>query len=234
MIPEPPTVDSLVAKLIQAGSTLEFLKYAEQLFELLIIGGLIQPGGGFLDEKRSPVYLLQDATPEWNPVTGMVEVLRRVMQRYKYLQKPLEENFLPDILGYVSKYEPEQRQKLAEAVALLVLDVQISPRCLASLERDHVVKDKVALQFLTSFMRTYLAKQNVDHLGLTLRRSGLKDIALTIPHQTRNKQFLQEHFKAEGLPQVNDWYNRMALNASKGDIVENVKRMIDEEDAEVS
>jgi hypothetical protein len=163
----------------------------------------------------------------------MIETLRRVIQRYKYLQKPLEENFLPDVLGYLGKYDQVQRDKLAQAVALLIIDLQISPRCLASLTRDHVVKDKVALGFLTSFMKTYLSRQNIDHLGLTLRRSGLKDIALTIPHQTRNKQFLEEHFKAEGLPQVNEWYNRMALTVSRGSVIESVKRMLEEDEKDV-
>lgn len=233
LIPEPPTTDALVAKLVTAGAALEFLKYSEQLFELLFIGGLIQPGGSFLDDKRSPVYVLQDETPEWKPVTGMVESLRRVIQRYKYLQKPLEENFLPDVLGYLGKYEPAQRDKLAQAVALLIIDCQISPKCLASLTRDHVVKDKVALGFITTFMKTYLSRQNIDHLGLTLRRSGLKDIALTIPHQTRTKQFLEQHFKAEGLPQVIEWYNKMALTASRSTIIESVKRMLEEEESDL-
>jgi hypothetical protein len=233
LIPEPPTTEALVNKLVTAGSTLEFLKYSEQLFELLFLGGLIQPGGSFLDDKRSPVYVLQDESAEWKPVTGMVDTLRRVIQRYKYLQKPLEENFLPDVLGYLGKYDEAQRDKLAQAVALLIIDLQISPRCLVSLTRDHVVKDKVALGFLTSFIKTYLSRQNIDHLGLTLRRSGLKDISLTIPLQTRNKQFLEQHFKAEGLPQVIDWYNRMALTASRGAIVESAKRMLDEDEKDV-
>lgn len=160
----------------------------------------------------------------------MVETLKRVMQRYKYLQKPLEENFLPDILGYLPKWTPEQRNKFAEAVALLVLEVNISPKCLFSLTKEHVVKDNVSLNFLTAFAKTYLAKQNMDHLGLTFRRSGLKDIALTIPHQTRSRKQVEDHFKAEGLPMVGEWYNKMAMNESKEDLVQNIVRMLNDEE----
>lgn len=231
LIPDPPTVPALVDKLVQAGSTLEFLKYYEQLFELLFIGGLLQPGGSYLDDKRSPVYVLQPSDDSaFNPVTGIVETLKRVMQRYKYLQKPLEENFLPDILGYLPKWEPTQRAKFAETVALLILDVGISPRCLVSLTKEHVVKDNVSLNFLTSFARVYLSKQNMDHLGLTFRRSGLKDIAMVMPHQTRGRKNLEEHFKAENLPQVVDWYNKMAMNESKEDTVQNIVRMLNDEE----
>lgn len=37
-------------KLIQAGSTLEFLKYADALFEILFVGQLLQPGGSYVDD----------------------------------------------------------------------------------------------------------------------------------------------------------------------------------------
>jgi hypothetical protein len=41
--------DAFTNKLIQAGSTLEFLKYADPLFEILFVGGLLQPGGSYVD-----------------------------------------------------------------------------------------------------------------------------------------------------------------------------------------
>lgn len=235
LIPEPPTVDAVVTKLVQAGATLEFLRYYEQLFELLFVGGLLQPGGSYLDDKRSPVYLVQDVAPSaggdgWDPVKGVIESLKRVMQRYKYLQKPLEENFLPDLLGYVAKWDPVQRAKLAEATALLIYDVQIAPRCLASLTKDHVVKDNIALQFFTAFARVYLAKQSVDQLGTTLRKGGLKDIALLFPHQIRTKQHIQDHFKTENLPQINDWYAKIATAENKDQTIANIERMITDEE----
>lgn len=231
MIPSPPTVDSAVAKLVQAGATLELLKYSEQLFELLFVGGLLQPGGSYLDDKRSPIYVLQDAAEGWDPVRGMVETLKLVMQRYKYLQKPLEENFLPDILGYLSKWDDASKDKLAQAVALLVLDVQVSSRCLASLTKDHVVKDNVGLSFFTSFAKAYLSKQSVEHLGATLRRSGLRDIALLFPIQIRDKKHIEDHFKQAGLPQVVEWYGKMALAETKDETISSIERMLGDEES---
>ncbi|GFZ45151.1 hypothetical protein JCM24511_02877 [Saitozyma sp. JCM 24511] len=231
LIPSPPTVDSAVAKLVQAGATLELLKYSEQLFELLFVGGLLQPGGSYLDDKRSPIYVLQDAAEGWDPVRGMVETLKLVMQRYKYLQKPLEENFLPDILGYLSKWDDASKDKLAQAVALLVLDVQVSSRCLASLTKDHVVKDNVGLSFFTSFAKAYLSKQSVEHLGATLRRSGLRDIALLFPIQIRDKKHIEDHFKQAGLPQVVEWYGKMALAETKDETISSIERMLGDEES---
>ena len=245
LLPTPPTTEALVSKLLQAGSTLEFLKYYEQLFELLFVGGLLQPGGSYLDEKRSPVYILRTEdeitvegqgetggeTGRRDGVKGMVDVLRRVIQRYKYLQKPLEENFLPDLLGYLPKWDPASREKLASATALLFIELQTSSRCLQSLAKDHVVKDGVALSFLTAFFRQYLARQGIDQLGSTLRRSGLKDIILVFPHQVRDRKHLDDHFKKANLPQINEWYAKLAMGEAKDSTIANVERMINDEDS---
>lgn len=230
LIPSPPTTESLVAKLVQAGSTLEFLRYNEQLFEILFIGGLLQPGGSYLDDKRSPVYLLK-SEESWDGVKGMVEVFKRVIQRYKYLQKPLEEDFLPNILGYLGKWSADDREKLAEATALFIIELQSSPRCLASLTKEHVIKDGVALSFITSFFKAYLARQNIDHLSATLKRSGLRDLLLVFPVQTRDRKHLEEHFKKENLTPVLEWYNRLALLEVKDDTVLNVTRMINDDES---
>jgi hypothetical protein len=243
-LPSPPTTDALVTKLVQAGSTLEFLKYYEQLFELLFVGGLLQPGGSYLDDKRSPVYILkadEETAVEGNgetagepglkePIKAIVETLKRVIQRYKYLQKPLEENFLPDLLGYLAKWDPSAREKLASATALLIIELQISPKCLQSLAKDHVVKDGVSVSFLTSFFKQYLARQTIDQLGATIRRSGLKDILQIFPQQTRDRKHLEEHFKKEGIPQVNDWYAKLALGEVKEETITSIFRMINDEE----
>ncbi|ORY25642.1 hypothetical protein BCR39DRAFT_543514 [Naematelia encephala] len=242
LLPSPLTTDALVAKLVQAGTTLEYLKYNEQFFELLFVGGLLQPGGAYLDDKRSPVYIVKtDDTSvtgdegrgedSWKDgVKGMVEVLKRVIQRYKYLQKPLEEDFLPNLLGYLGKWDLTARAKLAEATALLILELGASPKCLQSLAKDHVVKDGVALSFLSPFFKTYLSKQNVEHLGSTLRRSGLRDLLLVFPIQTRDRAHLEEYFKKEGLQPIIDWYAKLASLEAREQTINEVGRLINDEE----
>ena len=50
----PGDFEAFTNKLIQAGSSLEFLKYADTLFEILFVGGLLQPGGSYIDDG-SPI-----------------------------------------------------------------------------------------------------------------------------------------------------------------------------------
>ncbi len=76
--------DAVTNKLIQAGSTLEFLKYADALFDILFVGGLLQPGGSYLDAEgpTSPFPLFQTkATAEIDEIKKFVEVLNKLIRR---------------------------------------------------------------------------------------------------------------------------------------------------------
>ena len=77
--------DSFTSKLVQAGSTLEYLKYADALFEILLVGGLLQPGGSYVDDgaSPSPFSILQAKEPaEVDDVKKYVDVLNKLIRRY--------------------------------------------------------------------------------------------------------------------------------------------------------
>jgi len=80
----PGDYDAIANKLIQAGSTLEFLKYADALFDILFVGGLLQPGGLYLDAEgpTSPFSLFQiEVSAEPDEIKKFVEVLNKLIRR---------------------------------------------------------------------------------------------------------------------------------------------------------
>jgi hypothetical protein len=85
--------DAFTTKLIQAGATLEFLKYADALFEIIFVGGLLQPGGSFVDDgaPTSP-FTIANASDEAKveDLRKYVDVLNKLIRRYgTYLLSPL-------------------------------------------------------------------------------------------------------------------------------------------------
>ena len=71
-------------KLVQAGSTLEYLKYADALFEILLAGGLLQPGGSYVDDGAppSPFSVFNAKEPvEVADVKQYVDVLNKLIRR---------------------------------------------------------------------------------------------------------------------------------------------------------
>jgi len=77
--------DSFTTKLVQAGGTLEFLKYADALFEILLVGGLIQPGGSYVDDGApvSPFTIFNAKEPaEVDDIKKYIEVLNKLIRRW--------------------------------------------------------------------------------------------------------------------------------------------------------
>ena len=47
---QPGDWDGYLSSLDKAGNTLDYRRYTDQLFEILIVGGLLAPGGSYLDD----------------------------------------------------------------------------------------------------------------------------------------------------------------------------------------
>jgi hypothetical protein len=140
---------------------LEYLKYADQLFEIIFVGGLLQPGGSFLDDGApiSPFSLANAKQPvDVGDIANYVEVVNKLIRRsalllifllvfvhhlfsYKYLQRPLEESALPTLFQYVHRWPALQTDKFATAVGLLLVQGLANTSCLQTLTKDHLVKN---------------------------------------------------------------------------------------------
>ncbi|GLB37073.1 putative eIF4-gamma/eIF5/eIF2-epsilon [Lyophyllum shimeji] len=225
--------DSFATKLAQAGSQLEFLKYADSLFEIILVGGLIQPGGSYVDDGApvSPFTIFNAKEPvQIDEVKKYIDVLNKLIRRYKYLQKPLEENALPGLLQYINRWSPAQRDKLAMAVGLLISQGLANASCLMSLTKDHLVKNDVAIGVLTLIFRSYLVDQPMEHLSASLKKGGIKDLLAFFPPNKRETKNLEDHFRKEGLPQVADWWVKKQYAAVKSELVKELTEMCERED----
>ncbi|KAI0733050.1 eukaryotic translation initiation factor 5C [Fomitopsis betulina] len=214
--------EGVTNKLVQAGGTLEYLKYADALFEILLIGGLLQPGGNYLDDGAppSPFSILKAKEPvEVADVKLYIDVLNKLIRRYKYLQKPLEERALPTLLQYINRWTDVQRDKVGVATALLIAQGLASASCLQSLAKDHLVKNDVAITVVTTVFRAYLMEQSMDHLASALKRGAIKDLLAFFPENKRQDKALDEHFRKAGLPQVAEWWTKRQYASMKEDII---------------
>ncbi|ELU42610.1 eukaryotic translation initiation factor 5C [Rhizoctonia solani AG-1 IA] len=216
------------AELVAAGGTLEYLKYADALFEILIVGGLLQPGGNFLDDgaPKSPFSVANVPEPvQIDEVKKYVEVFNKLIRRYKYLQRPLEESSLPTLMQYMHRWPPEQKDKVAIATGLMISQGLASASCLQTL-----TKDSAALSIVTSVFRVILAEQTMDHLSSLLKKGGIKDLLLFFPVSKRTADALLTHFKEANLPQISDWYTKKQTSALKTQLIAQLKEMCENEE----
>ncbi|EKM54281.1 uncharacterized protein PHACADRAFT_258024 [Phanerochaete carnosa HHB-10118-sp] len=226
---QPGDFDGYYNKLVAAGGQLELLKYADALFEILLVGGLLQPGGGYLDDGAppSPFSIFNSKEPvEVADVKKYVDVLNKLIRRYKYLQKPLEESSLPGLLQYVNRWSEIEREKFATAMALMVAQSLATVAPLLTLTKDHLVKNDLAINTITLFFRAYLQEQSIDHLATALRKGGVRDLLLFFPPNRRSDKILDEHFRNAGLPQVAEWWTKRQYAALKEGVISTLKEML--------
>ncbi|TCD64170.1 hypothetical protein EIP91_004483 [Steccherinum ochraceum] len=226
---QPGDFDGYTNKLVQAGSTLEFLKYADALFEILLVGGLLQPGGSFIDDGAplSPFSIVNAKEPvDVAEIKQYVDVFNKLIRRYKYLQRPLEETSLPSLLQYINRWPDAQREKFAITAGLLLSQGLASASCLQSLTKDHLVKNDVSISVITIIFRSYMNEQSMDHLATSLRKGGIKDLTAFFPPNKRDDKALEEHFRSAGLGQVADWWTKRQFASLKENVMKSTKELL--------
>lgn len=210
-------------------------RYADQLFEILLVGGLLAPGGSYLEDgaPKSPFSVLAAKSSAFDDVRAYVDVIEKMIRRYKFLQMPLEESTLPRILQYIHRFEKEQVAKLAVATALSIQSGLTSASVLAPLQKDHLTKDGLSLYFITEVFRTYLQNQSMEHLASVLRKGGIRDWLLFFPQTKRSQTgVIQSYFLNDAkLPQVTEYYNKRQVKELREQTATDLANMVRTEDS---
>lgn len=142
----PNDYDSISAKLDALASQLDYRKYEEQLFQILLVGAVLAPGGSIVDDgvERCTFSIATTGSgdkvdlAELKKATGVFE---RLMRRYKYLQHEFSENYLKQILGYAGKFAPVEQERLAAATALFVQSDLVPASVVGAVKTDWNVKN---------------------------------------------------------------------------------------------
>ncbi|CCA73080.1 hypothetical protein PIIN_07034 [Serendipita indica DSM 11827] len=230
----PDDFEGYANKLNLAGSQLEFLKYSDALFEILLVGGLLQPGGTYVEDNapRSPFTILNAPEPvETAEIKKYAEVFNKLLRRYKYLQRPLEEQSLPALLQYAHRWPQPQREKFSIMLGLLLAQGLANASCLQILTKDHLVKDYLSISLITLIFRAYLTEQPMDHLSSTLKKGGIKEMLDFFPLNKRNPTELDDWFKKEGMENVAEWYKKKRLVKIRDAVISGLKELVEKDES---
>jgi hypothetical protein len=180
-------------------SQLDYRRYAEPLLDILVAGGVLAPGGGKVEGTAvSPVSVFQ-CEPMVEAVRGHLLVMTRLLQRYKYLKKGLEDE-MKKILKFLKAFQDSERRSLAIYTGLLLSEMMVPASVLTSLLSEVLVKEGLSLQFITLVFQTWLSEKNIAHIGSALRKAQL-EARLTdfLPASLQSALHFDEHFSQAGL-----------------------------------
>ncbi|PVV00087.1 hypothetical protein BB559_000147 [Furculomyces boomerangus] len=215
-----------------AGNTLDYRRYGETFFELLVSGGLIAPGGIIeYDEEYGEIpFCLFKLSNAEDPLPGArdwVNLVTKLTRRYKYLEKIFSETS-KGIIEYVNRYSEENNKKLAAGFGLLIAEGFIYPDVIKVLQKDHLVKDGYALHVLTMLMKAYLTKRSVLNLFTALHKFKADDLIEFFPLNKRSDEYFIRHFESEDMHQIIKYKLAIQANDAREIILQEVVDLMNE------
>lgn len=186
------------------GSQIDYRSYADSLFDVLIAGGLLAPGGGLQPlntdegEQINPLSVFYLANDDVVLKKHSELIVRDLLRRYKYLQVCLEDS-MTKILKFVKGFEAEHTIKLAKAYAFYLSYDILTPKPLEGLLNDGGVKNGSSLNFITAMFQIWFKNDKSGNITSALRKASLANrIMEFFPSSKRTPEFFMEHCKAAG------------------------------------
>lgn len=222
--------ENVSAFLDNPGNKLNYHAYGEQLFEILIAGGLLAPGGSIILEGEKPrtSICVFEANEDSETLRSYVQLYQKLIRRFKYLQRSFDE-VLDKIILFMKGFTEEQRMKLATVYAMILANSMTQGTFLSKLINEHLVKEGISLQFITRLFQAWLKeKKDAASIISTLKKNEMDDKLLDFfpPNKRTNEQF-EKHFVAAGLPKLVEFQKAQQHVGSKKEFQSQLSEMID-------
>ncbi|CAG9820989.1 unnamed protein product [Phaedon cochleariae] len=202
-----------------AGNKLDYRRYGESLFDVLIAGGILVPGGTLSQEGDGP-YRTEACifnTPDeinMEIMKNWEQVFIKLMRRYKYLEKLFQDE-IKKILLFVKYFQPSDRKKLSVMLYLWIANGSVPFHAVLVLNNPHLVKDHLALDFLIDMFKVWRQEKGVNSLYSSIKKSNIESHLISFVPDTKQSQvYFRNAFQDNGLEEIlklyNDQYQQLA------------------------
>lgn len=215
-----------------AGSKLDYRKYGEPLFDILITGGILAPGGLIVQDGGSKpsqtdvcLFGLED---DMDTMHAYEQVFIKLIRRYKYLEKMFEEE-MKKVLGYLKGFNKAERSRLARMTGLWMANGLCPPSVLPVLFNEYVVKDNLALDFVMEVFVVWKQERGVASITSALKRAGLENRLMEFfPFGRRSAEDFKAVFEERDLGEIIRFQKAQATQEVKRDLQRQLEENIRE------
>lgn len=206
-----------------AGNKLDYRRYGECLFDILIAGGLLVPGGTLSQDGEGPfkTEACIFATPSeinLELMKNWEQVFVKLMRRYKYLEKIFQDES-KKILLFVKYFSVDDRRKLSCMISLWISNGSIPFNAVLTLNNSHLIKDNLALDFLIDVFKWWREDKGVASLYSAIKKSNIESHLQTfVPDNKQSQQYFKNAFQESGLEEILKLCNDQAQQASKKEL----------------
>lgn len=223
--PQPQLDVEAVIKCLLTDTKIDYRVYGEQLFDIIIAGGILAPGGSILADSDSSKQYRTDvclfravAADDLATIKNFANIFVRLIQRFGYLEKTLDEEF-KKIIVFLKGFEPDDRIKLAKISAILMSLGILASHVLISAIQEHLVKEGFALDFLMQVLQTWIAEKDPATVWNSLRRTGVDNRLLEfLSPNKRSTETLIQTFQNNGLQSLVTFLRTKESEAKKAEL----------------
>ncbi|CAG0879901.1 unnamed protein product [Cyprideis torosa] len=231
-------VEQISKYLDVAGAKLDYRRYGETLFDILIAGGILAPGGSLVEDAGDNngrkfrtdacIFMQEDTMDKIRP---FALVFIKLMRRYKYLEKMFEEE-VKKVLLFLRGFSEKDRHRLSKALAVWISQAAVPPSCLTSLLQEHLVRDGLSSEFIVELMVAWKHEKDIQAVKSALKKAGLESKLMQFfPMNKRNKDHFHALFKDNGLAEIVEFHLTQANAEVKKELQVEVDRMVQDGDS---
>ncbi|KAJ8954802.1 hypothetical protein NQ318_014914 [Aromia moschata] len=205
-----------------AGNKLDYRRYGECLFDILIAGGILVPGGTLSQEGDGPPKT--DACIFNTPDEINMEIMKSWEQvfiklmRHKYLEKIFQDE-IKKILMFVKYFQPSDRKKLSVMLYIWIANASVPFSAVLVLNNSHLVKDHLALDFLIDMFKSWRQERGGNSLYSAIKKSNIESHLMSfIPDTKQSQQYFRNAFQDNGLEEILKLYNDQYQQQAKKEL----------------
>ncbi|XP_011209532.1 protein krasavietz [Bactrocera neohumeralis] len=213
-------LEQIFKYLDSAGNKLDYRRYGEVLFDILIAGGLLVPGGSISQDGEKPrtTYCIFEASEDIETMRNHEQVFVKLMRRYRFLEKMFEEE-MKKVLVFIKGFTPSERTKLARMTALWLVNGSVPPNVLLVLNNEHLIKDGIALDFLIEVFVAFKQEKGIAYLVQALKKGGLESKLMDFfPPNKRTEEYLKQVFLEKELTEIIKLHKAQASQEAKREL----------------
>lgn len=229
-------LDALSKYLDTAGNKLDYKHYGETLFDVLIAGGILAPGGSVLEETEEdkPYHTklcVFESDSDMASLTKWAQVFTKLIRRYKYLEKMFKEE-IGKIMSFMHGFSEENRTRLSRMMVLWIADGHLPSNVLQLMLKEHLIKDMVAANFIVEFFCSWLKAKDMPSLKASLKKGQLESRLMEfLPANKQTEAYFTEFFKEKGLSDIVSFWKQQAGKEAKKDLQTKLYDMLSNDEA---
>uniref|UniRef100_G1TBL0 eIF5-mimic protein 1 n=1 Tax=Oryctolagus cuniculus TaxID=9986 RepID=G1TBL0_RABIT len=198
-----------VAKFLDStGSRLDYRRYADTLFDILVAGSMLAPGGTRIDDgdkTKMTNHCVFSANEDHETIRNYAQVFNKLIRRYKYLEKAFEDE-MKKLLLFLKAFSETEQTKLAMLSGILLGNGTLPASILTSLFTDSLVKEGIAASFAVKLFKAWMAEKDANSVTSSLRKANLdKRLLELFPVNRQSVDHFAKYFTDAGLKELSDF-----------------------------